>query len=77
MGMKKFAGSLQPFAGRQVVDKTGLLGTYDFAFRWSPGKVDGPSLFTALEEQLGLKLDSTRGLVDTLVIDHIERPTGN
>jgi uncharacterized protein (TIGR03435 family) len=42
-----------------------------------PPDTSGPSLFTALEEQLGLKLESTRGPVETLVIDHIEQPSGN
>ena len=42
-----------------------------------PARESGPSLFTALQEQLGLKLESTRGPVDVLVIDHIERPSEN
>jgi uncharacterized protein (TIGR03435 family) len=70
---------------RQVMDQTGLTGKYDFTLTWAPdelggheaGADQGPSLFTALEEQLGLKLNSTKGLVDTVVIDHAEQPTEN
>ena len=67
-----------------VVDKTGLTGKYDISLRWTPDNtpVDsplagGPSLFTAVQEQLGLKLISTHGPVKTLVIDHVEPPTPN
>ena len=64
---------------RVVVDRTGLRGFYDLKLRWSPdavnGAADAPSLFTALQEQLGLKLEPTKGVVDVLVIDHVERPT--
>jgi uncharacterized protein (TIGR03435 family) len=66
---------------RLVVDRTGLTGHFDAELTWaapSPGDgpvPDAPSLFTAVQEQLGLKLESTKGPVDVLVIDHIERPT--
>ena len=68
--------------GRTVVDKTGLTGNFDIDLKWTPddqqGTADaGPTLFTALEEQLGLKLVPARGPVDTFVIDHVERPTPN
>ena len=78
---------------RSVIDKTGLRGTYDFDLNWTPddnlelkgpGDPDqplpdpnGPSIFTALEEQLGLHLESTKGPVEILVIDHVERPSEN
>jgi uncharacterized protein (TIGR03435 family) len=73
---------------RQVTDKTGLSGRYDFVLRWSPDEAAGeapaasgteqlPSLFTALQEQLGLKLDSTKGPVDTIVVDKVEMPSEN
>lgn len=75
---------------RPVVDKTGLAGKYDFDLEWAPdnsqfgGEVaaaspDAPSppFFTAIQQQLGLKLVATRGPVDALVIDKAERPTDN
>ena len=73
---------------RTVVDKTGLNGRYDFTLRFtrdrdlggplnSAADPDAPSIFTALQEQLGLKLESAKGLVDILFIDHAERPEDN
>jgi uncharacterized protein (TIGR03435 family) len=65
---------------RLVVNKTGLTGKYDFTLNWrSSDQADttAPSIFTAIQEQLGLKLESTKGPVEVLVIDHIERPTEN
>ena len=68
---------------RTVVDKTGLKGKYDFTLKWasddghSQTDTSGPSIFTALQEQLGLKLEAGKGPVQVLVIDHIERPTEN
>ena len=73
---------------RTVIDKTGLTGKYDFTLTWkpdnSPGNQDAgasdsnaPDLFTAVTEQLGLKLVSTKGPVDTLVIDNAEKPAEN
>ena len=74
--------------GRTVIDKTGLTGLYDLTLTWtsdstvdSPASADdspsSPSIFTALEEQLGLKLESAKGPVKVLVIDHIEKPSEN
>jgi uncharacterized protein (TIGR03435 family) len=68
--------------GRTVEDKTGLAGKYSFTLHWTPddqqGSPDaGPTLFTALEEQLGLKLVAAKGPVVVLVIDHVERPSEN
>jgi uncharacterized protein (TIGR03435 family) len=68
--------------GRNVVDKTGLTGHYGIDLKWTPDdqqeKPDaGPTLFTALEEQLGLKLDAAKGPVDTLVVDHVDKPSEN
>jgi uncharacterized protein (TIGR03435 family) len=76
--------------GRVVIDKTGIEGRYDLALTWSPennsaammnasneASPPGPSIFTALQEQLGLKLESSKGPVQTLVIDHIEQPSEN
>jgi len=69
--------------GRQVVDRTGLKGLYDFTLEWTPDRPEGqdnpgPSLFTALQEQLGLKLESVKAPVEVLVVDSVEkRPSGN
>ena len=66
--------------GRIVVDKTGLTGLYDWVLEWSPDlAVDStlPSLFTALQEQLGLRLEAQKGPMETLVIDRVERPSEN
>jgi uncharacterized protein (TIGR03435 family) len=67
---------------RIVFDKTGLKGRYDFTLKWTPEdeqeKADsGPSLFTALQDQLGLKLVPAKGPVDTVVVDGVERPSPN
>jgi uncharacterized protein (TIGR03435 family) len=65
--------------GRVVVDHMGLEGPFAVDLEWSPDQStsDKPSIFTAVQEQLGLKLESTRGPVDVLVIDHVEPPTPN
>jgi len=65
--------NLAPFAGRLIVDKTGLPGGFDAELSWNDSE-QGPSLFTAIQEQLGLKLDAQRGPVEVLVIDSAERP---
>jgi len=75
--------------GRLVIDKTGLSGRFAFNLTWTPDQIptvapppgippvdpNGPSLVTALQEQLGLKLESAKGPVEVLVIDSVERPT--
>jgi uncharacterized protein (TIGR03435 family) len=81
-GMDQLVMCLSDVLSRRIVDKTGLTGNYDIDLKWTPddqqGTSDaGPTLFTALAEQLGLKLDATKGPVDTLVVDHVERPTEN
>jgi uncharacterized protein (TIGR03435 family) len=76
--------------GRPVVDETGLPGNYDFTLSFRPilppdaspdalppEQQDLPTLFDALRTQLGLRLTATRGPVDHMVIDHIEKPTAN
>jgi bla regulator protein blaR1 len=65
-----------------VVDKTGLTGVYAIKLQWSPDDVGSsdaslPSLFTALQEQLGLKLEYNKNPIDTIVIDHIDKPSEN
>lgn len=97
MTIEELAGFLPEFAGRMVVDRTGLTGAFDLEFRFDasrpipgaglgggfpiqptgPAEPDLPSLFTALEEQLGLKLEPQTGPVEVLVIDHVEQPTPN
>jgi bla regulator protein blaR1 len=91
------APNLMPEVGnRVVVNKTGLIGSYNWTLKWTPessaqnfgGPNDGtpppagsddsaPGLFTALQEQLGLKLESQKGSVETLVVGSIDRPTAN
>ncbi|HLW76109.1 MAG TPA: TIGR03435 family protein [Bryobacteraceae bacterium] len=66
--------------GRPVTDRTGLRKHYDFKLTWTPDSPnnptppDGPTVFTAIQEQLGLKLESAKAPVDTLVIEHAEKP---
>jgi uncharacterized protein (TIGR03435 family) len=78
--MMRFAEILTRQIGDLVVDGTGLSGEYDFNLQWEPDQnagATGPSLFAALQEQLGLKLESAKRSVPAIVIDHIERPTEN
>ena len=64
-------------SGRIVVDRTGLAGPFAIDLEWSQDQTasDKPSIFTAVQEQLGLKLESTRAPVDVLVVDSVDRPT--
>ena len=69
---------------RPVVDTTGLSGTWDVVLDWTPvdtsgddPKATGPSLITAVQEQLGLKLETQRAPIEYLMIDQVERPTEN
>lgn len=81
--MSEFQRYLTGQTQRTVIDKTGLQGGWDFELTFAPTDLAAeaaadrnvPSLFAALQEQLGLKLDSTRGPAEVLVIDRIERPT--
>ncbi|MGB7171342.1 MAG: TIGR03435 family protein [Acidobacteriaceae bacterium] len=82
MDMSTLAGLLSGSLSSIVVDQTGLTGKYDVTLTWTPddqrGLPDsGPSLFTALQEGLGLRLESTRAPVPVLVIDSIEKPSAN
>jgi uncharacterized protein (TIGR03435 family) len=81
IGMDALATNLSNSVHRQVEDKTGLKGKYDLTLKFapedgSPASTDTslPSVFTALEEQLGLHLQASKGDVETLVIDHAEMP---
>jgi len=60
-----------------VIDKTGLAGSYDCEATWSREGGEGESFFTAIEDQMGLKLQPEKAPVEVLAIDHIERPTEN
>ena len=89
--MTALANALRPHVGREVVDRTGLTGEFDFDLQFlappAAGTVDAgipvapldgaASVFTALQEQLGLKLETTRGPVELMVIDSAEKPDEN
>ena len=81
--MADLASAIADPVGRKVIDKTGLTGTADITLKWTDdvaAEQGGPnvvSIFTALEDQLGLRLQPSKGPVDTLVIDHVEMPTEN
>ena len=80
-----FARELAQILGRVVVNQTGLSGRYDLSLRWTPDDAASapssadvpPDIFTAIQEQLGLKLESTKGPVHMLVIDSVEKPSAN
>jgi uncharacterized protein (TIGR03435 family) len=86
--MSELAVALQSLVGRPVVDQTGLTGAFDMDLQWTPSVEmsatpngppsaadDGASIFTALQEQLGLKLEPTNSSFNVLVVDHVEQPT--
>ena len=75
----QLADGIAFFVQRAVVDRTGLAGRYDIELQWTPDALDpaGFPIFTALQEQLGLKLVPGRSPVKTLVIDRVERPSEN
>jgi uncharacterized protein (TIGR03435 family) len=80
--IQSLAFSLSNQVGRLIIDKTGLAGKYDMNLTWAwndqPGSADaGPSIFTALQDQLGLKLEPAKAPVDVVGVDHLERPSEN
>jgi uncharacterized protein (TIGR03435 family) len=83
--MPQLADALTFNLDRIVVDKTGFKKTFDVKLTWSaePDPADktdvseGPSIFTAVQEQLGLRLEAAKAPVDVLVVDHLERPSEN
>lgn len=85
VSMGELAGMLMRlFLDRPVVDQTGLIRRYDFQLKWTQDETrvptDGsapPGLFTAIQEQLGLKLEPTKAAVDVLVIDRVQKPGAN
>ena len=85
-GMEQLARQFSNSNGvdRPVIDRTGLTGTYDYKLSWAldvssalPDSPEAVSIFTALQEQLGLKLEATKAPVEFLVIDSAERPSEN
>jgi uncharacterized protein (TIGR03435 family) len=86
-----FVSALSNVLGTPIADKTGLTGTFDLILTFAadqsvaiapppqPGAAGStaPTIFTAIQDQLGLKLDASRGPVEVLVIDSVERPTEN
>jgi uncharacterized protein (TIGR03435 family) len=89
MNATELAGTISMVLDRPVLDKTGVAGTFDVHLQWTPdpGEVgdsdaasvgdNSGSIFTVLQEKLGLKLQRATGPVEVLVIDHVEKPTAN
>jgi uncharacterized protein (TIGR03435 family) len=78
--MSEFAWALsrtEATGERVVADQTGLRGIYDFELKWVREGAEGPSIFDALPEQLGLKLEPKKAPVELVVVEHVERPTEN
>jgi uncharacterized protein (TIGR03435 family) len=86
--MQEFAWWLSAQLQQPIVESTGLTGRYDLKLQWAQDDNPAPSgdaapdavrlpVFAAIELQLGLKLEPGRGPVDVLIVDHVERPTGN
>ena len=89
ISLDEFCKALLRGSGRPVINKTGITGKFDFHLEYAPDETTptlppddssvptAPSIFTAIQQQLGLKLEPTKGPRDFLVIDHIERPSAN
>jgi uncharacterized protein (TIGR03435 family) len=91
VGVTEFAKNVLSVLDRPVVDKSGITGLFDFHLEFAPDETtpalprlktsddsaSGPSIFTAMQEQLGLKLEPAKGPGEFLVIDSVERPSGN
>ena len=81
--LDRFVEALSRELDHPVVNHTGLTGTFNLKLQWEPERADGaggtdrPSIFTAVQEQLGLRLHAEKAPVDTIVIDHAEQPTDN
>lgn len=74
MPLADLVAQLSARLGHEVLDKTGLAGNYDFNLKWTS---DISTIFPAIQEQLGLRLESRKGSVNILNIDHVEKPTEN
>lgn len=83
MSMPDMAARMASAVQRPVVDQTGLKGVYDLKLEWSPesaspdAKTELPSIFAALQEQLGLKLETTKAPIEVLIIDRAAKPSEN
>jgi uncharacterized protein (TIGR03435 family) len=79
--MTRLANTLAAILNRTVINKTGFTGIFDLDLEYAPledtAGTTRPSIFTALQEQLGLRLESAKGPVEVLVVDHVERPSDN
>ena len=78
--MAMFANALSRLLSQTVVDQTGVEGDFDISMTWNPDTApdaEGPSIYTALQEQLGLRLESKKGPVEVIVIESVERPSEN
>jgi uncharacterized protein (TIGR03435 family) len=83
--MTGVAGALTAALRREVIDKTGFKGNFDLQLEWTTdpaiggaaGDDTGPSLFTLLEDQLGVRLEQTKVATEVLVVDHVEKPDAN
>jgi uncharacterized protein (TIGR03435 family) len=77
--MTQLADTLESLLQQVVVDRTGLDGRFNVDLTWAPDPTTdaGPSLFTAVQEQLGLKLEATKAPVDVLVVDRLEKPSAD
>jgi len=82
--MAEFAMTMDSQLEKPLVDRTGLTGKWDFLLKWRPETAPDtddpnalPGIFTAIQEQAGLKLEGTTAPVEALVIDHVERPSAN
>jgi uncharacterized protein (TIGR03435 family) len=79
--MTRLANTLAAILNRTVVDKTGITGVFDLHLEYAPvddaSDTARASIFTALQEQLGLRLEPAKGPVEVLSVDHVERPSDN
>jgi uncharacterized protein (TIGR03435 family) len=77
--MSGFSSFLAGHLDRPVIDRTGIQGRYDIKMEWSTGEADAtlPPIFVALQQQLGLRLDATKGPVEILVVDSVDKPSEN